>query len=371
MEIIHVLMGKINPARLTGVGRLVHELAIQQSNSGARVSLWGLTRAAHHDYPGTQYDTFLFKSHGDARKLDKRLVQAIVKKKNDSIFHLHGGFNPAFYSLVKVLRRYRIPYVFSPHGSYDRAALKQDRLRKFLYLHLFERKIWKYAETIHCLGQKEADRMQKLCPNKKTVLIRYGYEKGEVTSPSLPAGNSHFVVGYCGRLDIREKGLDALMKGFALFQKSVPSARLWISGNGRGKVKLEKMAVELGIVRKVRFLDWQFGKEKLALLCQMQVVAQPSRYEDLPATILEAASMGIPSLVTQATNMGDAVRRYGCGEVINSTEASSVSDALSSLYHRIQGGGTAELRENAQRMIVEEFNWKSVLHDFEQLYEVA
>jgi glycosyltransferase involved in cell wall biosynthesis len=161
------------------------------------------------------------------------------------------------------------------------------------------------------------------------------------------------------------------MKGFAIFQKQVPSARLWIAGNGKGKAKLEKMTFELGITRKVVFMDWRFGDEKLALLRQMQVLAQPSRYEDLPATVLEAASLGIPSLVTQATNLGDSIRRYGCGEVINSPEAAPLSEALLRLHTRIQCDGTAELRDNAQRMIVEEFNWKSILQNFQKLYEAA
>ncbi len=371
MEIIHVLMGKINPVRLSGVSRLVHELALQQSNTGARVSLWGITRFAHYDYPGRLYDTYLFKSHSNRWKLDKRLLLALSSKKNDSIFHLHGGFNPAFYSLVKALRRLHIPFVFSPHGSYDQAALEKDRLRKYIYLRLYEKKIWKYAETIHCLGQKEADQLQRLYPNKKTVLIRYGYEKTSETGLFLPTQNKHFIVGYCGRLDIHAKGLDELMKGFAIFQKQAPSARLWIVGNGKGKAKLEKMAFELGLTRKVVFMDWRFGEEKLALLSQMQILTQPSRYEDLPATVLEAASLGIPSLVTQATNLGEAIRRYGCGEVINSSEAVSLSDALLKLYIRIQCDGAGELHDNAQRMIGEEFNWKSILQNFEQLYQTA
>ncbi|MBY0574697.1 MAG: glycosyltransferase, partial [Undibacterium sp.] len=46
------------------------------------------------------------------------------------------------------------------------------------------------------------------------------------------------------------------------------------------------------------------------------VFAHPSRNEGLPTSVLEVAAMGIPCVVTDATNVGDAIREYNAGAVI-------------------------------------------------------
>ena len=66
------------------------------------------------------------------------------------------------------------------------------------------------------------------------------------------------VISYVGRLD-REKGVETLLKAFALVQKSNINAKLLIAGKPLStqqeyKNFLEQLAVDLGIQESVNFL---------------------------------------------------------------------------------------------------------------------
>src|ERR1700759_820319 len=110
MEIIHVVLGKANPSRMNGVNKVVHELATRQQQMGERVTLWGITRFPKHDYPGRVYATRLFRAYRNPFRLDRALKEALAEKRRDTVFHLHGGFIPAFFSLAVALHERNIPY---------------------------------------------------------------------------------------------------------------------------------------------------------------------------------------------------------------------------------------------------------------------
>lgn len=344
MEIIHVVRGKANPSRMNGVNRVVNELAAQQQENGEKVRLWGITR------------------HGF--RLDKVLLKAIDTLDANTTFHLHGGFIPAFYTLSKVLHERCIPFVLTPHASYNTVALERSAWRKTLYFPFFERKLLERALAIHCFGKSEVTGLQRIWENDKTVLIPYGFQLPAYGCFPRP---DRFVIGFCGRLDSYTKGLDLLLPAFALFLKIVPHAELWIIGDGPDRKRLEAMAAQLGILNKTIFYGSRFDADKRHLLLQLHVFAHPSRNEGLPTAVLEAAALGIPCVVTDATNMGDTIRTYRCGEVVP-PYASSVSIALMRLYRKTIVGDRVILSENARRMVAEVYNWKHIITDLHRLY---
>ena len=365
MEIIHVVPGKPNPSSTNGVNRVVNELATQQINNGEKVRLWGITRYPRHDYPGRCYPTHLFRAAKHAFQLDKTLLQAIDALDKDTVvLHLHGGFIPAFYTLSKALRERGVPYVLTPHGSYNTIALQRSAWRKKLYFRFFERQVLDYARAIHCLGKSEVAGLRRLWPNGKTVLIPHGFqlpERGEFPD------SSNFIIGFCGRLDTCTKGLDILLRGFALFLQLVPTAELRIIGDGPDRRSLEDLAADLKIRDNIIFYGNRFDEEKRSLLQQLHAFAHPSRNEGLPTALLEAASLGIPCIVTEATDMADAIRCYECGEVAAPYTA-SISRALMRLYRKITLGQQRALSDNARNMVKAVFNWEHIVADLRQLY---
>lgn len=366
MEIIHIVLGKANPERMNGVNKVVHQLATQQQLAGKKVAVWGFTQQPEHNYPARHYTTRLFKAYRNKFSVDPTFINALQEAGTNRTYHLHGGFNPIMTAIAKLLHQYGQPYVVTPHGAYNTIAMQKSWLRKRIFFSLFEKKMLRHANAIHSLGASEVAGLQKLYPNQKSILIPYGYEAAQC----MPAKKERpaFVIGFCGRIDIYTKGLDLLLQAFAQLQQQLPTAQLWIIGKGNDSAQLLQMAQRLGIVDHVSFLGSKFGTEKDELLAQLSVFAHPSRNEGLPTAVLEAAAMGIPCVVTQATNMGGYIQLYDAGATIALPDAQALYEALLQVHNRLQTDATAALSANARNMVQQAFNWNKIVNDFDKLY---
>lgn len=370
MEIIHVVLGKANPARMNGVNKVVHELASQQAMAGEDVAVWGITDSLVHDYPERNFTTHLFQAQKNLFTLDEKLKSAALAKKDKAVFHLHGGFIPTFYSFSRFLHREDIAFVFTPHGSYNVIALEKSKWRKKIYINLYEKKLLRYAQSVHCLGKSELDGLNRLYPTQKGVLIPYGFSLDRPKSQE-PEMNGPFIIGFCGRIDIYTKGLDLLLEAFARFQQRVPNSELWIIGDSAERTDLEDMAKELNISRSITFWGSQYGEDKFNLLEKIHLFAHPSRNEGLPTSVLEVSAMGIPCVVTEATNVGDAIREYNAGAVITEPDAKALQLAIEDVYTTIKTNGLCGYQQNAKRMIREKYNWSVLISQFKKLYQRA
>jgi glycosyltransferase involved in cell wall biosynthesis len=344
-------------------------LATRQILAGENVEVWGITASPLDGYPEKEYLTRLYQAQKKIFKLDTKLIAAMGLKTVNTTFHLHGGFLSDMYAAAMLLKKNNIPFVFTPHGSYNIIAMQRSWFRKKIYFALFERRLLNAAQAIHCLGRSEVTGLQSVFQNNKSVLIPYGFEVAE--QKQFVAGTTSFVIGFCGRLDIYTKGLKELFEGFRLFRVRNPKSQLWIIGGGPGEAKLRKIAADLKLGDSVVFFGSKYGDEKNELLQQCDMFAAPSRNEGLPTAVLEAAAMGIPCLVTEATNMGDYIREHDAGVVIKQTHPVEISQGMQKIWQQVGGQEKALLlSNNAQKMIADAFNWDVIVTRFHKLYMV-
>ncbi len=221
MEIIHLILGKANPERMNGVNKVVFHLASAQALMGSSVAVWGISKDTNKNYADRAFATRIFQGSGNSFFLSKRLEQAINNSGNDVVFHVHGGFIPAFYRAAQLFVKAKKKYVYTPHGAFNSRAMEKSRWLKKIYFGLFEKKIIKHAEAVHCIGASEVSALKSLISTAKTVLIPNGQNAtGIAYSPVPKKANSEVLTfGFCGRIDIETKGLDLLLKGFSVYLK--------------------------------------------------------------------------------------------------------------------------------------------------------
>ena len=179
-----------------------------------------------------------------------------------------------------------------------------------------------------------------------------------------------FRVGFCGRLDENHKGLSCLIRGFGEFARQHPQAELWLIGDGPDRARVEQWAAEVP-AGTVKVLGSRFGAEKTALLRQLDVFAHTSHYEGLPTAVLEAAALGLPCVVTEATNLGSYVRQFDCGEVLPTAEPAAFSGGLQRVYARWRSAAGQQLRQRSRQMVATAFAWPTLLQQYQHMYEQA
>ncbi|HPH81358.1 MAG TPA: glycosyltransferase family 4 protein [Flavobacteriales bacterium] len=371
MEIIHIALGKVNPQRMNGVNKVVYNLATEQAKAGVPVQVWGISHSIVHDYPERNFKTVLFQKSKFPFFMPDQMKEAIRSTSNDVVFHLHGGFIPVFYSIARFLHAEGKKFIFTPHGSYNRIAWRKSGTSKAIYFRLFEQSMLQKAAIVHVLGKSESDGLNQLLKGIQIQRVPYGFELFGEHAAAINPASSNFLIGFCGRVDIYTKGLDVLLDAFALFLHEVPTAQLWIIGDGPERASLEQRADSLGIKEKITFWGSRFGAEKDGLLAQLNLFVHPSRNEGLPTAVLEAASMGIPCLISEATNLGDEIRQSKAGIVISDTNKTEMLEGLIASYRMYIHTAPQELQVRSRSMVESNFNWKKILSDFNSIYQRA
>lgn len=369
-KIIHVVLGKANPDRMNGVNRVVNSLATTQTKLGYNVELWGITKTLINNYPERNYSTRLFQDHSFKFKLDPTLKTAVQElDQSATIFHLHGGYLPQFYSLAHTLVKAKVDYLYTPHGAFNLVAMQRSALKKKVYNLLFENFIVQHAKTIHCIGKSELHGTTRTFGKVPQILIPNGQSLNDAPT-DIDRKKQSIIFGFVGRLDEHTKGLDILIKGFELFATTCKiESKLWLIGNGPDAEKLKSKVYQLGLENHVEFKGALYGEEKINAIRQMDYLCLSSRNEGLPGVVLEAAGLGIPVIVSRPTNMADYIRRYNAGEILQTNSASKM---MHSMYNALQyklAGKWNQLSKNAQTMVRQSFNWELIAKKLIQEYE--
>ncbi len=145
-----------------------------------------------------------------------------------------------------------------------------------------------------------------------------------------------------GRFD-PVKGFDVAVRALA----DVPQAYLWLAGEGAEEAELRRLAAELGVAERVRFLGWR--KDVSALLGRAVVVVVPSRQEALSLVVLEAWEAGVPVVSTATPGPSYLIDDDESGLLVPIDDAGAMAGALRrvlddpALAARLAAGGRERL----------------------------
>ncbi len=98
----------------------------------------------------------------------------------------------------------------------------------------------------------------------------------------------------------RYKGHHEMIAAWPRVRAAVPSAELWIVGEGGLRPELERRARDAGVGESVRFFGAVSEQKKLDLVRASRLLALPSRKEGFGLVYLEAMRLGRPCLVSDA-----------------------------------------------------------------------
>lgn len=369
IKIIHIVMGKANPERMNGVNKVVNSLATSQSNLGYNVEVWGITKTLEVNFPKRNYLTVLFEDVSKFR-IDPKFDRLIHQETEETIFHFHGAYIPQFYQVAKLLVKYQKSYFFTPHGGYNSIGMKRSRFKKKIYIRLFEKFIVHHAKAIHLIGESELDGTREVFGDVPCVLIPNGQEM-QAFSPKDCLGTEHVVFGFIGRLDIKTKGLDLLLAGFAQLLKLKVDGQFYlhIIGDGKERVKLDALVSLYGIENNVKFLGSLYGQEKSNAIDEMDFLCLTSRNEGLPGVVLEASSRAVPVIVSPETNMAGFVKKYNSGFALRINSAEEITVNMMKAFDTVRSQSYDVLSKNALNMIQRNFDWMKISENMIQEYE--
>lgn len=371
MRIIHLIPGTADPNTANGVNKVVHWLATNMVAQGHECEVWLLLEAEEPPTHARTYKLVAFPKSRSRFGLTEDLRAALSALPESTWVQLHSVFVPQLTSVAKLLRKRNMRFGVTPHGGYlsDRKGRSiAGRIRKRLFLSLWEGWTLRNASLIHAIGQTEVDDIKSRFPAVRQItLIPNGFElpvtqdiadeamekkssDAEITEPS---------VVYCGRMAIFQKGLDLLVEGFARYRKSGGTLKLTMVGDGPDRPQLEALADQHGIADAITWTGQIFGSPLRTTLKAAMFFVHSSRFDVIPTACLEAASCGVPLIVSEETNLADFVRHWNSGMVLVPNTPVRLAELLQKA-EKLSANERTQMGASAKSMIEQDFTWGEI-----------
>jgi len=298
--------------------------------------------------------------------------------KSVDVLHLQMGMTMVNSLAAKLSRQVSVPYIYSPRGNLNPRRLRQKRLAKFMFLEIFERSVIEAASAFQALTLREIEELRaqgadenkiRQIPNgvdcSQTSEATTGKATGNLFREKYGIPMHAIVVLFLGQLSW-VKGLDLLIPGFSQAARRDSRLHLVIAGPDAGYERHARRTVEkLGMNPRVTFTGHLAPGAKVQAFKSADIFALTSHGEGLPNAILEAASFGLPLIVSEDCNVPE-VSTYNAGQLVEKTPTSIANQLaiMSSESCRRQEQG-----HNASIMAATCFSIDVVVDQLLDLYE--
>lgn len=223
--------------------------------------------------------------------------------------------------------------------------------------HLTEPLVLKCYQTIIALTP--VARAAILANNPRAEVFVIG--NGTMLQPAHAHERIPGTVGYIGRIDVWQKGLDMLVRGFDTAAHTNAGLHLRIAGQGprREERKLDALIAASVNARSIERLGRITAEEKDAFYRSLDWLLIPSRMETLPLVALEAMSYGVPVIGFDISGLEWIPSE--CGIRVPVMSADALSGVLAS---SVPDEALRNAKAEACTQFVETRSWDAVAQEY-------
>ena len=143
------------------------------------------------------------------------------------------------------------------------------------------------------------------------------------------------------------KGVDVMIQAMAELPEHV---HLVVAGDGDQRESLKRLAREMRVAGRVRFVGWVSGEEKVRLLEEADLFCLPSTYDAFPMSMVEAMAHGLPVVAVKWGGIPDMVADGRVGILADEPRPAAIAEAVGRLLDKDR---RLEMGREAKRWVLE------------------
>jgi glycosyltransferase involved in cell wall biosynthesis len=278
------------------------------------------------------------------------------------VVHVHAGrdlISTTSLALAYVRRR---PYVTQTHGMVQ----PDTRLRARIMDAAAVRRLLRAARTRFVLTQHEEDGLQHVLGSPVTCERLPNGVPEQADPPDVVHGEREVL--FCARLHERKRPV-AFVEMAAELVRRGHAATFAIVGPDDGELSAVQESISSqGLAEHVRYEGALGYHAVLARMRQADVYVLPSVHEPFPMSLLEALTLGLPSVCTDTCYISQPLRDHGAAIVTDGSVA-AMADAVQAI---LEGPDLrSQLTRNARKIIAQLFSMEAVGNRLEQTYRAV
>lgn len=256
------------------------------------------------------------------------LVRELQRSQPIDLVHAHAAL-PCGHAAMLLSAELKLPYVVSVHGL-DAFSTEQVHGRAGDWCRRISQRVYRSSRRVICVSEHVREQvLEGTGPSCRTSVVYNGVDP-ELFSPGSEPSAEGLVVLSVGNL-IPTKGHEVLIRAVAALAADSPTMALEIIGDGGERGRLEKLATDLKIAERVRFLGRRSRHEVAAAMRRCTVFALPSRYEGLGCVYLEAMSVGKPVIGCRGQGIAEIIQQGSNGFLVGPDNEKELTLVLSML----------------------------------------
>lgn len=286
---------------------------------------------------------------------------------------IHSHFGPDGTYAMAIAEELRIPFMVTFHGWDITIKRVPWKIKSpFYYQFLWhESKLKKKAAMFIAVSKFiESKLLEKGYPREKITQHYIGINTDKFV-PCEASPSSRYIL--CVGRHTEKKGIDTLLKGFAQIAAKHPDVSLIQVGSGDLEGKLKKLAENLDIAKRVKFLGDQPYAEVQLLMGEAEVFALTSQTasngdsEGLPCVILEAMASAIPVVSTLHSGIPEAVLDGETGFLVEEKDDQGLADRLDRLL--CDRSASKAMGKRGREVVCEHFDIRKQTNKLERIYD--
>ena len=294
--------------------------------------------------------------------LSKALEQAAPAT---DVIHNHGLWLMPNVAAGRVASRAQSPLVLSPRGMLAPAALAFSGLKKRAFWRLLQGPAVRRAACLHATSEQEYQEIRAFGLANPVAIIPNGIDLPEPAAAHSASASADRVVLSLGRIHPK-KGLDRLVRGWAVVENGHPDWRLRIVGPAEAghDEELRALAAALGLAR-VSVEGPVYGDAKAAVYQDADLFVLPTLNENFGLTVAEALASGTPAISTKGAPWS-GLEEEGCGWWIDhgiEPLAAALARAMT-----LPPAALTAMGAKGRRWMARDFSWDRVAGDTLDLY---
>lgn len=221
------------------------------------------------------------------------------------LIHAHAPL-PCGHVAMLLSRELEVPYVVSVHGL-DAFSTNQVSGHAGEWCRRISQRVYCSSKRVVCISEHVREQVLEGTGGGCRTSVVYNGVDPEMFSPSEQVTSEAFQLLSVGNL-IPIKGHDVVLRAMAALAPKFPALSLEIIGEGREHAALEKLANDLAIGGRVRFLGRRSRREVADAMRRCTLFVLPSRYEGLGCVYLEAMSSGKPAIGCRGQGIAEIIQ---------------------------------------------------------------
>ena len=312
----------------------------------------------------------LRRSIDRARIMEMMLFPAAAAIRADRLVRKHGiQRTMAFFTLPSgalgywMKKRHGIPYVILLRGGEVPGwAPELERIHRIT--RPIRRLILRNASAIIANDDGLANRSMAADPYPVGVI-----PNGVDTDYFAPAKHEPHIDGFhilfAGRFVV-EKNLFYLLDQCSKLKSAFPGkVSLRMVGDGPQREELETYAAKVGLEGSVTWYGWTNKDQLRGLYATSSCFVNPSLYEGMPNTVLEAMASGLPVVASDIPGNNTLIKDGQNGYIFDLKKPDACFDALAKIARDPEGAST--MGDRGRRRAVKSYSWDSIAERFIRL----